>query len=250
MKSLALRLVVLAAAVMAPQQRGDAAGSHRIAFATVWTVAPGQTWSEARTIARHSAVVEARLLPRRLVAPAADVRDRQGQLLAPREAQLIALQSRVGIYCLAEPGTHMSAFRNRAFPCFVDQDGDGRVESWFNARSLRSDMLLLLGTLPEQRAEVAPTAIAEAAPADLRSGPSISLDFEGLMSLSHNLRFFTRVGQGGDRTVFGPPYDVSAGALPAKLDILGASFNLIAVTDGQVRLEMIRPFDGRAIVFQ
>lgn len=241
--------LALSTLALIPGTAALAAGPSSVPFATLWVVEPQAPQVEATLVPKGGTITRARLLPLRLVSPEREIRSQAGIPLAPAGAQMIALSSRIGIYCVADPPTRWGGFSNRKFPCFVDSDGDGRVESYFSKQSAHQNMFLIQGKLPADREPVAPTRVVDIPPADLKNGPLILVCFDGIGDWTKTLRIFSYVGSDTEHTVFGPNHDIKLNTLPATLELFGGRIEILSTAGTAATFRVSKSFPPQPALF-
>jgi len=185
-----------------------------------------------------------------LGAPAASAED--GALL-PAGARLFRLKtSATPVFCTQQSAGRWGGIRRMVAVhlCLVDDDNDGRLDSYYVERPDHAALPLFRGTFPAARRPLpAPLAYSEVTP------EPIWVDDRRGAARDHQLSIFLRWESGAIGCYFGYPYtrilygalerDVrlpDEAALPATISVCGTSLRLLSRANRRLRLVVERSY--------
>lgn len=245
------RLVLAGLAVMAAAT-ASAARSQDRHTTTLWVpeqVAPGSELA----VEEDRPFLQTRLLPASLIGIDAPAREAAGGELLPAGTRLFRLGTRTTpVFCTTHPAKHWGAVHRMiaVHLCLVDDDGDGRLDSYYDERADHAFLPLFRGEFPAQRAAIAAIGYSPLPPLDFSMNDDGSpLPQEQRFSMfliwqSPLIRCF--IGYPAHRIlrvpltefVVVPPRE----ALPATVSVCGAQLRILSREHGRMSLLVERAY--------
>lgn len=152
-------------------------------YQIAWKLAPATSVQPEAWVKKNRDVVRTLMLPERLFAAAADIRSATGELLVPKDMQLLGMDYARAMVCSVAKGPAGSRVAGKRV-CLLDEDGDGDFDSFFDRTMGRSTFntdgywFIMNQPLDPARAPVAPVALV--------SIPSERFDQKLELSLRYN----------------------------------------------------------------
>lgn len=106
-------------------------------YQIAWKLAPATSVASEAWVRKNRDVVRTRMLPERLFAAGADIRSATGELLVPKDMQLLGMDYRRAMVCSVAVGPVGSRTAGKRV-CLLDEDGNGSFDSFFDRTMGRS----------------------------------------------------------------------------------------------------------------
>jgi hypothetical protein len=219
-----------------------------------WTVGPAQLPQEPFWVREQGKVVETRLWPTELYRTTYEVRSADGRKLLPAGAQVARLHARLFIVCnLVDIQVQGYSGANKR-DCLVDENGDAKLDSYFERGSGGGSWYDLSGKLPKKRLPLDRAPIERVDPKQFVGSPYLALHYERYLDkgnalqrvlekkplggsvpeLDNKIRFHFLIGREQKRDWFyrgcedrTEPYTCADGVLPSSYMFFGMKIEIL-----------------------
>lgn len=223
-------------------------------YRMVWNVRPQGLVGETRIIRPAERALTLALTPPALFRTAQDVRDAQGEVLAPAGTQFVGLLSAARIACtihqMERRGVEQALFLGSLKRiCLIDADRDGRFERRFLRSTNGQAFFLLRGRLSDRQQPIEPVALIEEDVGSLRGAPTIQVKLDRGSEADQRVILTMEVGGDGHGFALGPRLVRRAPSLPATFDLYGGRIEVAPQPDGTFRVRTLAPFSAQHLDF-
>lgn len=168
-------------------------------YQIAWKLASATPVAPEAWVRKSRDVVRTRMLPERLFAAATDIRSATGELLIPKDMQLLGIDFRREMVCSVAKGPAGSRTATKRV-CLLDEDGNGSFDSFFDRTMGRSTFntdghwFIMNQPLDSGRAPVAAVALIPIPSERFDQKLELSLRYASISDRARATFFTARVG--------------------------------------------------------
>lgn len=168
-------------------------------YQIAWKLAPAVDAKPEAWVKKNRDVVRTRMLPERLFAADADIRSAAGELLLPKDMQLLGMDYARAMVCSVASGPAGSRAAGKRV-CLLDEDGDGDFDSFFDRTLGRSSFntdghwFIMNQPLDRGRAPVGPVTLVPIASERFDQKLELSLRYNSISDRAQATFFTARAG--------------------------------------------------------
>lgn len=168
-------------------------------YQIAWKLAPAASVQSETWVRKNRDVVRTRMLPERLFAAAADIRSPAGELLVPKDMQLVGMDYARAMVCSVAKGPAGSRAAGKRV-CLLDEDGNGTLDSFFDRTMGRSTFntdgywFIMNQPLDPGRAPVGPVTLLPIPSERFDQELELSLRYNSISDRARGTFFTARAG--------------------------------------------------------